>query len=75
MSRNTDDDATDLQSRTIADDAHIYSVPVDTSHSDLRLKAARDDDRARPAHHKTEYTVDIISKFAISKTVVVYDAD
>jgi hypothetical protein len=72
---NATDDATDAQIKTIADDAHIYSVPADTSHSDLRLKAARDDDRARPAYHKSEYTVDLVREFCDSKTVVVYDAD
>jgi len=76
MQGNTEtDDATDAQINTITDDAHIYSVSADTSHSTLRLKAARDDNRARPAHHKGEYTVEIIREFCGDKTVVVYDAD
>ena len=76
MQGNTDtDDTTDVQIKTIADDAHIYNVPADTNHSDLRLKAARDDDRARPAYHKGEYTVEVVREFCDSKTIVVYDAD
>jgi len=76
MQGNTQsDDATNAQIDTVADDAHIYSASTDTSHSTLRLKAARDDSRARPAHHKSEYTVEVIREFCGGKTVVVYDAD
>jgi hypothetical protein len=72
---NATDDATDAQIKTVADGAHIYSVPADTRHSDLRLKAARDDGCAVPARDKSEYTVEVVREFCDSKTVVVYDAD
>jgi hypothetical protein len=71
MKQNTDA-ATDAEIETIADDAHILSVPAETNYSDWQIKAARKDNRSRPAHHKNEYVCEVIRDWGDMKTVAVW---
>jgi hypothetical protein len=67
---DADDDA---QIETISDDAHIFSVPPESNFSDWQRKAAEKDGKARPAHHKNNYTCEVIRDWGDHKTVAVWE--
>lgn len=56
-----------------SNDAHIFTVPADSSHSDWLLKAAREDEKDRPKHAKNNYTFEVIRDWGDTKTVAVWE--
>jgi len=66
---NAAQDSIDVKSN----DAHIFTVPADSSHSDWLLKAAREDEKDRPGHAKNNYTFEVIREWGDTKTVAVWE--